>query len=141
MTRFLLGLMNNPEQASPNGGRVEWIGAMAEQLGSGLQNRVHRCDSGSRLDFDEKGPSAAAPRVAGLCGVSTDTPPRLLARSLHLDLFDRNRKDKIGRGGGTGLRMGLKIPRPSGHESSNLSPGTDLNGKVHDIRSKKPEEW
>ena len=24
-------------------------GAMAEQLGSGLQNRVHRCDSGSRL--------------------------------------------------------------------------------------------
>ena len=25
------------------------IGAMAEQLGSGLQNRVHRCDSGSRL--------------------------------------------------------------------------------------------
>ena len=25
-------------------------GAMAEQLGSGLQNRVHRCDSGSRLN-------------------------------------------------------------------------------------------
>ena len=27
------------------------FGAMAEQLGSGLQNRVHRCDSGSRLEI------------------------------------------------------------------------------------------
>ena len=29
------------------GGRSD--GAMAEEIGSGLQNRVHRCDSGSRL--------------------------------------------------------------------------------------------
>ena len=28
-----------------------FYGAMAEQLGSGLQNRVHRCDSGSRLQI------------------------------------------------------------------------------------------
>jgi hypothetical protein len=51
---------------------------MAEQLGSGLQNRVHRCDSGSRLDFDEKGPSAAS-RVSLAC--ATYLPVRLRARS------------------------------------------------------------
>lgn len=40
---------------------------MAEKLGSGLQNRVHRCDSGSRLDtFEEKIVTAGMMKLANI---------------------------------------------------------------------------
>ena len=53
-------------------------GAVAEKLGSGLQNRVHRCESGPRLHFYcVKGRASGGtgrrkglkiPRVNNLCG-------------------------------------------------------------------------
>ena len=77
-------------------------GAVAEQLGSGLQNRVHRCESGPRLHV--------------LHGVN-----------LFFDLIIISEKSAYTRAsGGIGRRKGFKIPRPYGCEGSNPSLPTSL---------------
>ena len=80
MTDFML----SDKLQGPNQNFVE-TGAMAEQLGSGLQNRVHRCDSGSRLGIGNSRRGGGTGRRTGLkilypsgCAGSTPAPGSVL---------------------------------------------------------------